>query len=245
MTREVTEERFLKDVANHRMEIILDNGVHRHIRMKKPNSFDMFFNIVTFPHYLVYSGDMGCYVFSRVDDMFEFFRTGLRDPSRLQINEGYWAEKLEATDKPDGHKAFSSDRFKQYVNEWLDRYDFEDKLTRDDVLDGDETDEEKTALILAAKESLREQLKDYVLDYADDGETRARDALCDFEFDGRRAFQDSWEANFDEYTHRFIWCLYAIVFTIREYDRARACAQIIAKDLASMPITVIRHDSPK
>jgi hypothetical protein len=64
--------------------------------------------------------------------------------------------------------------------------------------------------------------KTMFLDYAEDNEFAARAALVDFEFRGRRPFQDAWERSFDEYTFRFIWCLYAIVWTIREYDSLRA-----------------------
>lgn len=212
MTREVTEESFLKDVSKHEMTIIRDDGVHRHLRMKKPQSGDMYFDIVTYPHFLVYSGDMGCYVFSRIDDMFEFFRAGLRDPAKLQINEGYWAEKLEATDKPDGHKSYSPARFERYVND------------RVKELLENELDEESCEDLAQTKEDLRQQIEDNILAYAHDNEYAARTALAEFEWitdtnlGKRRPFQDSWEANFYEYTFRFVWCLYAIVWTIREYD---------------------------
>jgi hypothetical protein len=112
MTREVTEESFLKDVTRHELTIIRDDGIHRHLRMKIPGSGSMYFDIVTYPHFLVYSGDMGCYVFSRIDDMFEFFRSGLREEGKLLINEGYWSEKLEATDRPDGHKQYDPELLK-------------------------------------------------------------------------------------------------------------------------------------
>ena len=96
MTRESTEADFLKDVAAHEMEILRDDGVYRHIRFKKPGTWCMHFDLVTWPGYLAYSGDMGCYVFSRLNDMFEFFRTDReylqRDGRQLCINLCYWSE---------------------------------------------------------------------------------------------------------------------------------------------------------
>lgn len=219
MTREVTQESFLKDVAKHELTIVRDNGVHRHVRMKKPQSGDMYFDIVTYPHFLVYSGDMGCFVFSRIDDMFQFFRSGLREEGKLLINEGYWAEKLEATDRADGHKRYSADKFREYVRGKIKEFD-------EALLDGEEkADEDEVEEHSEARAIFTNRLEELVLSYADD-EYPARVALTDFEWNGRRPFQDSWEVSFDEYTFRFVWCLYAIVWTIREYDRARAAGRV-------------------
>lgn len=196
--RELTEEKFLKDVAEHQMTVILDDGVHRHLRFAKPGTYCMSFDIVTYPGYLVYSGDMGCYVFSRLKDMFEFFRTRPRDEDaeRLHINLGYWAEKLQATDKPDGHKEFSEDLFRERITEQLDS--------------------------MEADTELREAVEEYILCYADDGEYRAREALDQFEHDGLRIFADCWEWNFTEYTFRFVWCCYALAWAIKRYDASKA-----------------------
>lgn len=219
MTREVTEESFLKDVRNHQMTIIRDDGVHRHIRMRKPSSGDMYFDIVTYPHFLIYSGDMGCYVFSRIDDMFQFFRSGLRDPARLQINESYWAEKLEATDRADGHKQYDPELLKARVMYWLEK-------------ELDEGDVEDPA---SEKAELLKRLEDEVLDYMHD-EGPAREALADFEYKGRHPLQDAaYESAFSTYTFRFVWCLYAIVWTIRQYDHCRTRYQP-----AGLPFTFTR-----
>lgn len=185
-----TEESFLKDVSKHVLTVLHDDGVHRHRSFSQPDSSNMYFSIVTYPHFLVYSGDMGCYVFSRINDMFQFFRGKQEGP--LRINEGYWAEKLEATDRPDGHREFDPASFKEYVVEWLNE--------------------------LEANQELRERVDDEILGCVDDGEIRARDALVGFEYEGRRPFQDSWDHNFDEYTHRFVWCCYALAWGIRQYD---------------------------
>lgn len=75
MSDQCTEKRFLGDVAKHQMTILRDDGVNRHVRFKQPNSSNMFFDLITWPGCLCYTGDMGTYVFRRLEDMFEFFRT--------------------------------------------------------------------------------------------------------------------------------------------------------------------------
>jgi hypothetical protein len=193
MNNQPTEQSFLKDVAKHEMTVLRDDGVHRHVRFKQPDSGNMYFDIVTYPHFLVYSGDMGCYVFSRINDMFEFFRGENDGP--LRINLSYWAEKLEATDKPDGHRQFDPDSLREYVSEWLNESEADD--------------------------ALRERVEDEILAHADDGEVRAYDALHEFEHEGRLPFQDCYR-NFDEYTLRFTWCCYALAWAIRCYDTQKA-----------------------
>lgn len=83
-------DQFTRDVENHQMKVLVDNDVHRSLLFAQPGNGDMYFRINTWPHHLCISGDMGTFVFSRLTDMFEFFR-GDKEPSL-----GYWSEKLEA-----------------------------------------------------------------------------------------------------------------------------------------------------
>src|SRR5690348_13144744 len=99
------EQWFLKDVSTHEMIVIRDDGANRHIRFKRPGTSCMYFDLITWPGYLCYTGDMGTYVFSRLEDMFEFFRTdrdyNKRKGRELSINPKYWGEKLQAVDSAD------------------------------------------------------------------------------------------------------------------------------------------------
>lgn len=108
--REPTEEVFAKDVAAHRMTVILDKDEHRHLTFRKPGTNNMYFNITTWPGYLCISGDMGCYVFARLRDMFEFFRGD-------RINLGYWAEKVQAAERHGGIKGYELEKLIAYVKE--------------------------------------------------------------------------------------------------------------------------------
>src|ERR1700722_10858892 len=89
--RECTEAQFLKDVANHKMTVLLDSGIYRHVEFKKPGRCDMWFDLITWPGCLTVRGDMGTWTFARVEDMFKFFRS---NPNKLEINADYWSEKL-------------------------------------------------------------------------------------------------------------------------------------------------------
>lgn len=193
---ELTKEgQFLKDVEDHKVEILLDNGIYRHLKASDNGSSIMHFHITTWPGYLCISGDMGCHVFSRLSDMFQFFRRGSGDISA--INPGYWAEKVQAADR-DGVEEFSFEKFKSKLLEYIDDSAEENALT----------ESEKAALL--------EAFEDEVLS-ADDCEVRARDAADNFEHEGFR-FYDLWEYNFSEYTDRYLWSCYAIVWAIAQYD---------------------------
>ncbi len=195
MTYKVTEEVFLRDVADHQMQILRDDGVYRHIRFKQPSTTDMHFDLITWPWCLCYTGDMGTFVFRRLEDMFEFFRTDRRD-GRLGINPGYWAEKVEGSDRHDGVKEYRAEKFRARVTEWLDD--------------------------AGASAELREAVEDEVLSCADDGEHEARRAIRDFDHkDDADIFTDFWEIDLTEYTHRFMWCCYALAWGIAKYDVER------------------------
>lgn len=101
------EAEFLRTIGDHKMAVLFDNGLMRHLRFSN-GSFNRWFEIITWAGKLAISGDMGTFVFSRVEDMFTFFR-GEREGS-LKINPGYWAEKCIAQDRH-GLKTFDSDYF--------------------------------------------------------------------------------------------------------------------------------------
>src|SRR5690606_1795679 len=94
----------------HEMTVLLDDGLYRHLRFARPDSYCMSFSLVTWPGYLAYSGDMGNFVFTRLPDMFAFFRGPLDSMSR-----DYWAEKCVAADTSDGIRRFSVELFQGAV----------------------------------------------------------------------------------------------------------------------------------
>ena len=193
----------------HQMAILRDDGVNRHLRFRQPNTNIFMFEIITWPGYLCYSGDMGCYVFSRIDDMFEFFRTDrhhmpLTDGNTLAINPSYWGEKLQAESMfGDGFKKFSADRLREVVKRIYDDHIADAELSDDDKAD------------------LWREIESQVLANADDGEYAVREAMRDFNYHGFE-FTDSWESSLTDYTWHFIWCCYALVWAIGKYDDKKA-----------------------
>lgn len=190
------KERFLKDIVDHEMTVIQDDGVNRHIRFRRPGTICYGFDLVTWPGLLCYTGDMGTYVFSRIKDMFEFFRK----EKLFTISTGYWAEKVIASDRG-GIRKFSEEMFVSVVEEWFNS-NCED-LPKEEF------------------EALRERLKDEVLSMAYENEHEAMIAAMHFEHEGQLVLQDFWETNVKEYTHSFLWCCHAIQWGISIYDKER------------------------
>lgn len=209
MSNQCSESQFMKDVAGHEMKVVMDNGVNRHLIFSKGGSSAYYFGLVTWGGHLCIYGDMGTYVFTRLPDMFEFFRADSRGNDRLYINSGYWAEKCVSDSKFKGLTKFDKDAFRAAVvyrySEWVRSYrDRYDAKTRSD---------------------LRQQLRDDVLCNADETEYDAvRSAMDFYHAPTKFRMDDFYESNIREFTYNFIWCLYSIAYGIREYDNATVTA---------------------
>ena len=198
------DEYFNRDIAQHEMQVIRDDGVNRHIRFKRPGTMCMHFDLLTWPGYLCYTGDMGTYVFSRLEDMFEFFRRReIREP--YQIDMRYWAEKLQASDRS-GSREWSADKFKADVLDYFKQ----------------RTDE----CTQARRSELWEEIESQVFDRADEGEHFAWAALRDFDHEGFQ-FTD-WERESKVWTHRFQWCCHALEWAIDTYDASKVEVAAVA-----------------
>lgn len=194
MNEEQVETRFLRDVASHELTIEVDDGAHRHLTLRRHNSFAYGFHIVTWPGSLAISGDMGSFVFSRLYDMFEFFR-GTR------INTGYWAEKLTAHDRHGGHRKFSKDLFRDAIIRDFEQWAFE--APEDRVRAKAELDNEWNGLLGATPDTIQEAVRD------------AMEYECPV---SKNRFVDFWDHNLEEYTFQFVWCCHAIQWAIGRYD---------------------------
>lgn len=200
------EAEFLKDVNQHQIDILHEDGIYRHIRFKNPNTMCQYFDLVTYPNYLVYSGDMGHFVFCRTTDMFDFFRVAnpRADKSKIYVNLGYWSEKLVAP-SPDKAEEFVKEIFERKIMEYLISWIRENKY--------------KTT-----KESRRELWEDVVDSVIGADEARIQFAAYDFShfIDGIDfCFYDLFEVHANRYTHRFTWCCYAIAWGIKQYDELK------------------------
>lgn len=188
-------ERFARDVAEHQLTVLHDDGLYRHVRLAKPKSSFYWFDLVTWPGVLAINGDMGGYVFSRERDMVPFFRAKSGWNSGT-INPQYWAEKLTAHD---GVKSYSDEKFRQIVVE-----EFVDAVKSGKAPAG-------------LGRAVRDELLDTYLISDEDSAVRA---VADFDYKGFR-FSEAWEWSLREYTHQFLWCCHAIQWGIEQYDKAR------------------------
>lgn len=186
-------ERFQKDVEKHVLTVLLDKGVYRHLRISAPGTSHMHYDITTWPGHLAYTGDMGTYVFARLDDMFNFFWNESK-----KINCSYWHEKCIAEGRSPA-KEFSLQLFREELTRWM-----EERLA--DVQDWEE------------KQLIRTEVQEQLLGRDFQFEIDARDAVSSFDFKDF-TFNDFWEVNLKEFSYRFIWCLYAIVHGIDLYQQ--------------------------
>jgi hypothetical protein len=228
--REPTEESFLKDVENHKLTVLQDNGVYRHLRFSS-GSFNQQFDIVTYPWHLVFSGDMGCYVFSRLKDMLQFFRGRPSDEKGLYINTGYWGEKLEAVAKHIGYHKYNPElaraNVKRRVDEWIEeaqlskadadalREDLEDEINYDNGMhEAYRTIDKfhhKVGEDVYLKQDIRKLMKSDTPDFK--------------EF----YFQDIHEWTWEDYTYHYVWCCYAIAYAVKSYDSMKIEGEKVAQ----------------
>ena len=196
-----TKEDFLRCVRLHHMKVLHDDGIYRHLRFASigAHSWNQWFEIITWPGKLTLSGDMGTWVFARVEDMFQFFRG-----DELTINPDYWTEKLEAVDRVSrGVRVFNGETFRNALVESLDGYDLtaeERELIKSDL---------KSIEFSNHEHSVRSDIEDF----------RSGNA-------GEFRFTDTWEISGEEWVGRYLWCLYAIVWGIQQYDEAKREAPV-------------------
>lgn len=184
-------QRFLADTSEHEMTVILDDGLHRHLRFRQPGTIMYGYELVTWPGYLAIVGDCGDYMFSRIADMFEFF-----EADNARINPQYWAEKLQGPGH-DPARSYDQRRFVEAITQWAD-----------DVVDGEFVDADDV-------DEFRAAVQDQILSRSHYDEHEARQLLDAFTYERVRI--DSWEWDFRDYTHRFLWCCWAIAYGIRQY----------------------------
>lgn len=221
-------DRFKRDIAEHAITVIRNDGPNRHIRFSRPGTGCYHFDLVTWPGILCYTGDMGTFVFQRLTDMFEFFRTDReyrqRVGNEIPVNLSYWSEKLIAVDgSRHGGKAkeFSEEKFRRVINEYRVQWMRSAK--------------ESGSLDKAGRRELWEAVTDEVFGPLDDsGGERAMHAAYEFNHDPRENprrpygwhFDDLFEHDFTEYTHSFVWACRAISWGVHQYDAHMAAAEV-------------------
>ena len=192
-SKQPTLQSFLKDVKNHRIDVKMDNGVYRHIVFSQPeHNFLNRFELITTPWRLMITGDMGTWVFARLEDMFNFFRS-----PNGSINTGYWSEKLQngVHGCSKEAKVYDGDTYRQRLIDSLENYTL--------------TQKKRAAIVSALK------MQDF------DDEHWLMQQISEFECEGFR-FQDVWEVGMAVYAYHFVGGCYAIAWGINQYDEWRA-----------------------
>lgn len=198
MYRAKVLDQFVEDVSEHQLTIMRDAGVYRHLLCRNPKFDKMYaFEIITAPNLLLFHGDCGTFVFSRLHDMFQFFRS---DCVRSDLPLGYWSEKIEAA--PAG----------------IDVMMYSQRLAEDSVQAVFDTWAQSQSLQGSELEHAQQELDDQILIHCD-----SLDALFDCigtELECGYTF-DIVDVNYRTLHPAAIWCMYAIVWAIRQYDKAK------------------------
>jgi hypothetical protein len=191
-----SEERFLHDIRDHKMIVVRNDGVDRHLRFRREGTSTYWFDLITWNGTLCIDGDCGTYVLARLQDMFEFFRSG-----GGRINPAYWQEKVRGSSRHEGIEKWSEELFRYAVVS-----DFRDYWR-------ESNDWEKRRECWA-------ELREQVLGDTSDEHTAMR-AAYDFNCEGFR-LDDFFDHHLTEYTFHFIWCMRAIVWGIQQFDAAQS-----------------------
>ena len=222
-----TADRFARDTVGHQMIVLLDDGVYRHLIFREPSHGFDWFELITTPNQLVFSGDGNSYIFRRTTDMFQFFRSGIYWDGSLHINPGYWSEKL--TSGREAATSYSEKLFEAEVSKTLTDVEGDypgiAEAWAEHVASEFNTEYEEEALRALSEFRFGEA---YL----------AKCTECDWEFEGDSysvagdkhaapvrdltfTFSDMGEMQLQDFDWWFLWACRAIVWGIARYDRVR------------------------
>lgn len=200
--RSLVRARFLAEVGKHKLTILHDDGLYRHLYVGQPGTGIWSWSVVTWPGHIAVTGDIGeGYTFTRLEDMFEFFR---RNPNQLDtINSDYWAEKLV---RRDGAQVYSQEKFQDNVDDVVD--DWCATLSKKD----------RKALRAAVQEEIHDQIEGYyATDYRTVEQFRFRDSTGYEHY-----FADFWDYSANVHDSGLLRAMHAIVRAIHMYDEQKA-----------------------
>jgi hypothetical protein len=185
--------RFARDTANHQLEIRHDDGLYRHLRMRSTDHSMYWYDVITWPGSLCVRGDIGDdYVFTRLPDMLQFFRS-----RSGTINADYWAEKL-----PGGRRSveeYSPDLMRRRIRDRV----------AEDIRGG------------AAPTGVgRAVTRDLLADPDLEDEESAFAAVAAWGYQGYWIDAEEWHPR--DYSWSYLWACHAIVAAIAAYDQRAA-----------------------
>lgn len=204
-------KRALEAFANHRLTVEHDDGVHRCLLFKAPDTSAYHFRLVTWPGHLAISGDIGDFTFARTWDMFQFFATHENWASMpVKINPQYWEEKCTARSRHGGTEEFDEGAFREYIVRTFH------EIEADEFREG-------------GRGAVWRDDRGYLLDTSFSTPHEAIQAAQEFRVDcwqlnddvahpaDWHPFQDAWDCRFTKPGFTFLMCCYAIVWGIKRY----------------------------
>lgn len=201
--RTLSKQDFDKSVSEHEMTVLHNAGIYRHLRFKKPNSNNQYFDITTFPNHLVISGDMGDFT----------WRTWCKD---ADIFNGFSPNRLLAGK----NKEFSSEALRGEINDVVESC-CEDIADHFEDYEGDDYEN-----VNEFEQAFREEVSDY-FDSCELDEYRCVSAIEDFSsciIPDCNLFEDFWsDFNADVPTYHYQWSVMAVYYAIEQYKRQVSC----------------------
>jgi hypothetical protein len=222
-----SKERFARDTADHKMTVLHEDGLYRHLRFRADGSL-VGFDLITWPGSLTIQGGHGTYTFRRETDMFGFFRAS------NGVNVDYWAEKL-----PGGRDSVKVYEVAAVVRPLVEAYrehgrrlpqleaEYELAAATHDATPWQQrwpyaVKGPRPVVKPPAVAELRQQLRDAYEDGDLEDEDGARRLLNAWESVG--VVWSAFEWDLREYDFHFVWSCHAIRWGIRRYDEAKAAA---------------------
>jgi hypothetical protein len=229
-TQKDAAEQFERNVTDHVMTVLHDDGLYRHLRFRKPGTGFYGFDLITWPGSLVVHGDTGSYTFSRITDMFEFFHraSGWNHGS---INPHYWAEKTPDCGR--SVRTYSEDVLRAgleaHLTEWAKIYpdlltEYQEAKARYDALSYVQRYADKSLSPVEPKspDEIRKLIDEYDVDSELNYEDGARRLLSELE--AANVVSDTWEWNLSDWDYPYLWCCNAIQWGIDVYAQTKAAS---------------------
>ena len=187
--------RFARETRNHKLTVVKDDGLYRHLVCADPAGNFYRFDLITWPHNVFLRGDGFSTGFSvwPTADMFDVFRGS----SSGGINPGYWQEKVTAGKVKD----WSEDLFRAWV------------LDEAANVEGHHP---------GAVEAVTEQILNSD-EHSTEYRGTAEYAVASFSHgDVRLRLPAEWEQSFDDFSWEFLFACHAVLWGIRQYDAVKA-----------------------
>ncbi|OOH92163.1 hypothetical protein BMT54_01165 [Pasteurellaceae bacterium 15-036681] len=187
---------FLNDIKNHKITVI-ENSEHSKIfkAMRADGSICQSFTVIYADNKAIITGDMGHYVFGRLQNSYGFFLN-----NESAFNFGYVLEKLLAEDKFNKAERYDSTQAEETIKSIIQEY--RESLDEDDCQDD------------------LNELEDSLEHIDFDSEIEVAAWLYSLTDESAEIFE---EYNIDDFTvldYRFIWCVYGLIWATREFEKA-------------------------